>query len=108
MANSGSNPPTTVAGNLQGTLAGFVATIAVGAISHAGYLAIAASFLGVPEATLCVVAMAVIGGAANYAVTHYAGLKSYADLYAAIPTTYQEYPSEKSTEGTPTNLSNGS
>ena len=87
--------PTTVKGNLSGTLAGVAATVAVGFLSNAGYLAAAAAATGLPVATLSVLAMAVVGGVFNYSVTHVAAIKSLNDLYAALPTTYAEYPKDK-------------
>ena len=98
--------PATVPGNLSGTLAGVAATVAVGFLSNAGYLAIAATALGVPEATIGVVAMAVVGGAANYAVTHVAAIKTLNDLYAELPKTYAEYPGDKPLPEVVTNLKN--
>jgi hypothetical protein len=80
--------------NLKGTLAGVAATFAVGFLSNAGYLSIAATALGIPEATIGVVAMAVIGGAVNFGVTHIALIKSINDLYGALPTMYAEYPGD--------------
>ena len=87
-------PNPTVPANLAGTLAGVAATMAVGFLTHAGYLALAAAAIGVPEATMSVVAMAVIGGAVNFGVTHIATLKTIDNIYQAIPTihTYAEYP----------------
>jgi len=99
--------PTTVPGNLSGTLAGAAATMAVGFLSSAGYLTIAATAIGVPEATISVLAMAIVGGIVNYGVSHVTGIKSLNDLYKALPTTYAQYPAEKATEGTTTNLING-
>jgi len=85
--------PSLSGANFAGTLAGAIATMAVGAITHAGYTAAAAGFLCVPEATVSIVAMAVIGGAANYAVTHFASLKTLNDFYNMIPNikTYPDY-----------------
>lgn len=84
--------------NLKGTLAGVAATFAVGYLSNAGYLLIAATALGVPEATIGVIAMAIIGGAVNFGVTHVASIKSLNDLYNDLPTTYSapsDYPADK-------------
>lgn len=96
--------PVTVKGNLSGTLAGVAATFAVGALAHAGYLATAAAFLGQPEATVSLLAMAVIGGIVNYGVTHVAAMKQLNDLYDALPTikTYSapsDFPTEKTKFG---------
>ena len=93
--------------NLQGGLAGLVASMAVGFLSHAGYLAIAASAIGVPEATMVIVVTGVIGALANVAVTHVAELHSVDSLVKALPTTYAEYPSEGAVPGTPNNLNQG-
>ena len=79
-------------GNLTGSFAGAVAGIAVGALSHFGYLAAAAAFVGFPEATVAAVAAAVIGAGVNYAATRVAQVKSLNDLYNALPSTYPEYP----------------
>ena len=99
MANNDSAPPVTVPGNLSGTLAGVAATVAVGFLSHAGYLALAATATGLPVATLSVVTMAVVGGIVNYGVSHFAGIKRVNDLYNMLPEikTYQEYPGDKIT-----------
>ena len=99
--------PTTVSGNLSGTLAGAAATLAVGALEHAGYLTAAAAFCGLPEATVGLLAMAVVGGMANYAVTHYAGLATLNKLYAALPQTYSaptDYPEVPPQVPTPNNI----
>ena len=98
MANT-DNQPTTVPGNMAGTLAGAAATLAVGWLTNAGYLAIIASATGLPVASIGIVAMTIIGGAVNYGVSHYAGIKKINDLYDMIPTikTYSspsDYPSE--------------
>lgn len=95
MANLNTAPPASVPGNLSGTLAGVAATVAVGFLSNAGYLAIAATATGLPIATISILAMAIVGGAVNYGVTHVAAIKSLNDLYAALPTTYAEYPGDK-------------
>ena len=99
-------PNPTVPANLAGTLAGVAATMAVGFLTHAGYLALAAAAIGVPEATMSVVAMAVIGGAVNFGVTHIATLKTIDNIYQAIPTihTYAEYPGDAPLPLVKTNL----
>ena len=100
--------PLTVPGNLLGTLAGVAASLAVGALSHAGYLATAALAVGMPEATMTAIAMAIVGGVVNYGVTHVAAIKSLNDLYAMLPNTYAEYPADKNAPaGSATNLTSG-
>ena len=101
VADQGTAPqvPTTVKGNFTGTLAGAAATVAVGFLAQAGYLATAAAFIGVPEATVSILAMAVIGGAFNYGVTHVAVMQNLNTLYKSLPTTYAEYPDPKGLEG---------
>lgn len=88
-------PPVTVPGNLSGTLAGAVAALAVGWLAHAGYLAAAAAFLGQPEATMGLLATVIVGAGVNWAATQFAGIKRVQDIYAALPSTYAEYPADK-------------
>lgn len=92
--------PSTVPGNDKGTLAGAVATLAVGLLTNSGYLSTVAVALGMSEATLSILAMTVVGAVANYLITHVSGIKSYADLYAALPSVYAEYPETKKPSGT--------
>ncbi len=75
-----SNAPTT-SPNLKGTLAGVAATLAVGLLSNAGYLSIIAASTGLPEASIGILAMAIVGGIVNYGVTHIAAVKKLNDLY---------------------------
>ena len=84
--------PATVPGNLTGTLAGVAASLVVGALAHAGYLAAAAAFLGQPEGSVGIMAMALVGGLVNYGVAHIAGMKSINALYASLPTLTADYP----------------
>ena len=77
-------PTTPSSANLTGGIAGLVASLAVGALTHAGYLAIAAAAIGVPEATLVVVATGIVGMAANVAVTHVAELKNADNVIKAL------------------------
>lgn len=95
MAIQNTRVKNTVSGNMQGTLAGVAATVAVGLLSQAGYLTIACAAIGLPEATVSLMAMAIVGGIANYAVTHIAAVKTLNDLYAALPETVDTYPSDK-------------
>jgi hypothetical protein len=62
--------------NLQGGIAGLVASLAVGFLTHAGYVAVAAAAIGCPEATIAVVATGIIGMGANVLITHIAELKN--------------------------------
>jgi len=84
--------PTQVPGNLNGTLAGVAATIAVGILSKAGYITTIAVAIGQPEASVSILAMALIGGLVNYGVTHFSAIKKLNDIYAEIPQIYAEYP----------------
>ena len=88
---SSSNAPNIAGGNLTGTLAGAVTTVGVGFLAKAGYLAVAATFLGLPEATVGVVAMTVMGGLVNYGVTHFAQIKNLNDFYNALPSSTPDY-----------------
>lgn len=94
----------TVPGNLNGTLAGVAATVAVGMMSNAGYLAIAASATGLPVATISILAMAVVGGIVNYGVTHFSAFKTMNNLYSALPNTYSEYPGSATMPQVVTNI----
>lgn len=96
MANQNPVVPTvaTVPGNLSGSLAGAAATVAVGWLASAGYLAAVAAFVGLPVDAVAVAAMAVVGGIFNYGVTHIAAIKSLNALYAALPKSYAEYPAQ--------------
>jgi hypothetical protein len=95
--------------NLQGGLAGLATTLIMGALTHAGYLAIVASALGLPEATLAVAATGVIGVLAKVAVTHISELKNADAILNSLQSIKitQEYPGE-TPSSTPNNLSNGS
>lgn len=79
-------------GNLQGTLAGAVATMAsgyllkIGAITKlAAYFCDGTSSCQQIENAIFLLAIAIIGGAVNYAVTHSAQAKRLAELYDMIP-----------------------
>jgi len=97
-------PYVAVPGNLAGSLAGAAASVAVGFLVHAGYLATAAAFMGCPEAAVSGLAMALVGAAVNYGITHVTAIKSLNDLYAMIPTTYAEYPGDSPKPAGTTNL----
>ncbi len=79
-------------GNLKGTLAGAVAAIAVGLIAKGGYIAVIAAAVGLPEADITLALIALIGGAVNYAVTHWSVARTLQAAYEALPSTYSEYP----------------
>lgn len=95
MAELPIDPKVPVSGNFAGTLAGVVATVGVGFLTKYGLCTAAATFLGLPEATVSLLAMAVIGGAVNYAVTHFAQVKKLSELYEALPSIYPEYQKPK-------------
>ncbi len=100
--------------NIVGGLAGIVAAVGVGLLTKAGYLALAATAVGVPEATMAVVATGVIGMAVNVGVTHIAELKNADDIVkeiqANIPNTYSsptDYPNAPNQNPSKSNLVSG-
>ena len=103
------SPAVPSSSNIQGGIAGLATTLIVGALTHYGYLAIAASAVGLPEATLAVVAAGVIGTVANVAITHVAELKNADAILKSLQSIQitQEYPGA-TPSSTPNNLSNGS
>jgi hypothetical protein len=99
--------------NLQGGLAGLAATLAVGFLTHAGYIAIAAAAVGIPEASMAVVATGIIATIAKVAVSHIAELKEADGLIKSVqdlvPNTYSapsDFPNPPPVV-TPNNLNNG-
>lgn len=115
--------PATVPGNFKGTLAGLIAGVATAALAKTGVYAIAAEWLGQnaiaakilalalstqgiaitgtqPEILIASACALIVGSAVNYGVTHFSGIRTCADLYAALPETYAEYPETKKLSGT--------
>lgn len=96
--------------NIKGGLAGLAATLAVGYLTHAGYLAIAASFLALPVPTVAVAITGIIGTLANVAITHISELKTADAILKSIQSIKVEYnyPEEKSNfTSPPSTSSNG-
>lgn len=102
---------TNIKGGLAEGLVGIVTTLAVGGLTKAGYVAVAASFLGVPEASIIAAAATLIGVLVNVGVTHIAELREADDFikafHAMLPTTYAEYPEGKRLGASITNLKSG-
>lgn len=82
--------------NVQGGIAGLAASAIVGALSHAGYLAGAAAFVGFPEASIALVLTIIVGTIVNVGVTHISELKNADEIIKTLQSvkTYQEYPEE--------------
>ena len=92
--------------NLQGGLAGLAATLAIGYLTQAGYLATIAVTIGIPQATLAVVLTGIIGAIANVAITHIAELRNINNLVAEVQQlkSYQQYPNDPTSSGTTSNV----
>lgn len=93
MANQ-PNPIATVPGNASGSLAAGVASIVVGYLAKAGYIAAIAGAVGLPEASIIALIGGLIVAGVSYGVTHIAAIKSVNELYSAVPHTYAEYPND--------------
>ena len=113
--SAGANPVATVPGNWQGSFAGAVGAVVVGALSNAGYIGIVAKFIAVPAMVISGVVMTpemIVGGivmmavtgAVSYGVSHVSGIKTVNDLYNMIPSTYAEYPGDSPKPAGTTNL----
>ena len=90
-------PPSVVPGNFSGSLAAGVAAVAVGWLTKAGYIAVVAGAVGLPEASVVALAGGLIVAGVSYAVTHVAAIKNVNDLYNVMPQTYPEYPHDPKT-----------
>jgi len=96
------DPTKPVSGNFRGTFAGAVAVIATGFLAKNGFFSLCAEYfcgdgagqlIGCHDAewTLAILAMALIGGAVNYAVTHFAQVAKLKELYDMLPEVKAEY-----------------
>lgn len=93
------------ASNTVGTAGGLLAALAVGLLAKAGYIAILAAAIGMPEATVTTMAVTGIGLLANYAVTHWAEAKNLNDLLASYwPVVQRSFPNDPTATATPNNL----
>lgn len=83
------------ASNTVGTLASLVAGVAASLLAKAGYLATAATFLGLPEAQLSMAVITLVTAGVNYGVTHFAEVKNLNDMVAAWwPQAIGSYPGD--------------
>ena len=95
--------------NIIGGIAGLISTMAVGYLTSAGYLTIAATAIGVPQATLIVLVTGIIGAVANVAVTHVAELKEADDFIKSLQSikTEASYPNDPVASTTTNNINKG-
>ena len=70
--------------NVQGGIAGLAATFALSALTHAGYIALAAGVLGLPEATVAAAAAGIISIVVKVAVTHISELQSADEILKTL------------------------
>lgn len=100
------DPSKPVGGNFKGTFSGFVAMVVVGSLYKHGVIGKLAAFFCVAEdpaaflacsdaeSYLSILALAGVGSAVNYFVTHYEQVKKLKELWGLLPNTYSEYPED--------------